>query len=34
VYEVLGEVVVFVANPEQLPLDGIQVFFTIYGRTD
>jgi hypothetical protein len=26
--------VVFVANPEQPPLSGIQVFFTIYGRAD
>ncbi len=34
VYEVPGEVVVFLANPEQPPLDGIQVFFTVYGRTD
>jgi len=34
VYQALGEVVVFVANPEQPPLGGIQVFFTIYGRTD
>lgn len=34
VYEVPGEVVVFVANPEQPPLGGIQVFFTIYGRAD
>ena len=34
VYQALGEVVVFVANPEQPPLSGIQVFFTIYGRTD
>jgi hypothetical protein len=34
VYEVPGEVVVFLANPQQPPLDGIQVDFTIYGRTD
>ena len=34
VYEVPGEVVVFLANPEQPPLSGIQVFFTIYGRAD
>jgi hypothetical protein len=34
VYEVPGEVVVFVANPEQPPLAGIRVFFTVYGRTD
>jgi len=34
VYEVPGEVVAFVANPEQPPLAGIRVFFTIYGRTD
>jgi hypothetical protein len=34
VYKALGEVVVFVASPQQPPLAGIQVFFTIYGRTD
>lgn len=34
IYEVPGEVVVFLASPEQAPLDGIQVFFTVYGRTD
>ena len=34
VYEVPGEVVVFLANPKQPPLSGIQVFVTIYGRTD
>jgi hypothetical protein len=34
VYQALGEMVAFVANPEQPPLAGIQVFFTIYGRTD
>jgi hypothetical protein len=34
VYEVPGEVVVFVASPGQPPVSGIQVFFTIYGRTD
>jgi hypothetical protein len=34
VYEVPGEVVVFLANPAQPPLSGIQVFFTIYGRAD
>lgn len=33
-YQVPGEVVVFLASPEQPPLDGIQVFFTVYGRTD
>jgi hypothetical protein len=33
VYVALGEVVVFVASPAP-PLEGIQVFFTIYGRTD
>jgi hypothetical protein len=33
VYEIPGEVVAFVAGPEQPPLGGIQVFFTIYGRT-
>jgi len=25
---------VFLANPQQPPLDGIQVDFTIYGRAD
>jgi hypothetical protein len=34
VYEIPGEVVAFVADPERPPLDGIQVFFTIDGRTD
>jgi hypothetical protein len=34
VYEVPGEVIVFLANPEQPPLGGIQIDFTIYGRTD
>ena len=34
VYEVPGEVVAFLATPEQSPLAGIQLFFTIYGRTD
>jgi hypothetical protein len=34
VYEVPGEVVVFLASPEQPQVSGIQVFFTIYGRTD
>jgi hypothetical protein len=34
VYEVPGEVVVFAASPEQPPMSGIQVFFTIYGRAD
>lgn len=34
VYQVPGEVVVFLASPEQPPVSGIQVFFTIYGRAD
>jgi len=34
VYKVPGGVVVFLANPEQPPQSGIQVFFTIYGRGD
>ena len=34
VYEIPGEAVAFVANSEQPPPDGIQVFFTIYARTD
>ena len=34
VYEVPGEVVAFVAQPEAGPLAGIGLFFTIYGRTD
>ena len=34
VYEVPGGVVVFLASPEQPPQNGIQVFFTIYGRAD
>ena len=34
VYEIPGEVVAFVADREQPALDGIRVFFTIYGRTD
>jgi hypothetical protein len=34
VYEVPGEVIVFLASPEQPPLGGIQIDFTIYGRTD
>jgi hypothetical protein len=33
-YEVPGEVVVFLASPEQPPLGGVQIDFTIYGRTD
>jgi hypothetical protein len=33
VYDVPGEVVVFLASPEQPPLSGIKVDFTIYGRT-
>ena len=33
VYEVLGDVVAFFANPEP-PQSGISVFFTIYGRTE
>jgi hypothetical protein len=34
VYEVLGDVVAFLAQPETPPLAGIGLFFTIYGRTD
>lgn len=34
VYEVPGEVVAFLAQPENPPLPGIELFFTIYGRTD
>lgn len=34
VYEVPGEVVAFLAQPENPPLAGISVFFTIYGRAD
>jgi hypothetical protein len=34
VYEVPGDVVAFLAQPENPPLAGIGVFFTIYGRTD
>ena len=34
VYEVLGDVVAFVAQPETPPLAGIGLFFTIYGRAD
>lgn len=34
VYEVPGEVVAFMATPEPAQNDGIQVFFTIYGRAD
>jgi hypothetical protein len=34
VYEVPGEVVVFLASPAQPPVSGINVDFTIYGRTD
>lgn len=33
-YQVPGEVIVFLANPEPSPLSGIQIDFTIYGRTD
>jgi len=33
VYEVLGDVVAFLANPEP-PQSGIYLFFTIYGRTE
>ena len=32
VYEVLGDVVAFLANPEP-PQSGISLFFTIYGQT-
>ena len=34
VYEVPGEVVVFVAKPEHPPLAGIEIDFTVYGRAD
>ena len=34
VYEVTGEVVSFLAEPELAPLAGIGLSFTIYGRTD
>jgi hypothetical protein len=34
VYEVPGQVVVFLASPEQPPLAGIEIDFTIYGRAD
>lgn len=34
VYEVLGDVVAFVAQPVTPPLAGIGLFFTIYGRAD
>jgi hypothetical protein len=33
VYEVLGDVVAFLANPEP-PQSGINLFFTIYGQTE
>ena len=33
VYEVLGDVVAFLASPEP-PQSGIELFFTIYGQTD
>jgi hypothetical protein len=34
VYEVPGDVVAFLANPEQPPQAGVSVLFTIYGRAD
>ena len=34
VYEILGEVVEFMAEPEDPAVAGIVVFFTIYGWTD
>ena len=34
VYEVPGEVVSFLASPEHPPLPGIEIDFTVYGRTD
>jgi len=34
VYEVPGEVVSFVAQPEHPPLAGIEIDFTVYGRAD
>ena len=33
-YQVPGEVVMFLANPQQPLLNGIQVAFTVYGRAD
>ena len=33
-YEVPGEVVAFLARPEQPPLAGIEIDFTVYGRAD
>lgn len=34
VYEVPGEVVAFMANPDPPQTTGISVFFTVYGRAD
>lgn len=34
VYEVPGVVVTFLARPEHPPLAGIEIDFTVYGRTD
>ena len=34
VYEVPGEVVSFLASPEHRPLAGIEIDFTVYGRSD
>ena len=34
VYEVPGEMVAFLASPEHPPLAGIEIDFTVYGRTD
>ena len=33
-YEVPGEVIVLLANPETPPMSGIQIDFTLYGRTN
>ena len=33
-YEVPGEVVAFLARPERPPLAGIEIDFTVYGRSD
>jgi hypothetical protein len=34
VYEVPGVVVTFLARPEHPPVAGIEIDFTVYGRTD
>jgi hypothetical protein len=33
-YQVPGEVIVLLANPETPPMSGIQIDFTLYGRTN